>query len=95
MLNAMAMITSPGALILVREPMGINNRLTLHEHYSDELEQEYHAIYRTESEFETVTNNTLGRAGYRITRRGDVYTDPILNNRSETRQRWLVLERPT
>ena len=93
MFAGMAAVASRDTLILLREPVGLGQRLTLSGHDSDELEHAYHAIYRTEAELEAAMAPTLGAAGFAITRRGDVYADASMNNRAETRQRWFVLER--
>jgi hypothetical protein len=93
MFAGMADVASSDALVLLREPVGLDQRLTLSGHYSDELQHAYHAIYRTEAELVAALEATLGAAGFVITRRGDVYADASMNNRAETRQRWMVLER--
>lgn len=93
-LEAMASVATATCRVLIREPVGIDRRLTLREHFSDELAQEYNAIYRTEGELREAINRTLGRHGFQVTGAGDVFEDPGLNNRAETRQRWLLVERP-
>ncbi len=92
-LAAFAEAASPNCRILVREPMGLSHRLTLSDHFSHELEQEYHAIYRTEGELLEMLQATLFASGFRLAMSGDVYDDPGLNNRDDTRQRWMLLER--
>ncbi len=86
-------LMAPGARILIREPMGIGERLTIQDHYSDDMEQAYNAIYRTEDELVEAMRKPLIDRGFRIVDSADVYADPALNNRVETRQRWIVLER--
>ena len=93
MLTGMGQVAMPVCRIVLREPVGLNSRLTLAGHYSEELEHDYHAIYRTESELERMIETTLGTAGFKPTARGDVYERAEMNNRVETRQRWLLLER--
>lgn len=92
-LQCMADASSPNARIVLREPMGIGQRLTIKEHYSDELEQNYNAIYRTQDELEQLMMTTLFANGFELIDSGDVFLDTALNNRSETRQRWMILER--
>ena len=94
-LMSFANASAPTARILIREPMGLSQRLTLSDHFSEELEQDYHAIYRTEGELRTMVDQRLAPAGFRMLAGGDVYDDPDLNNRGDTRQRWTVLERHT
>lgn len=91
--SALADITGPGALILLREPVANRSRLTLKEHFSTELEHDYHAIYRSVPELMALLQPTLLDAGFRVVGEGDVYEQDDLNNRAETRQCWFVLER--
>lgn len=93
MFTGMADVAARGCRIMLREPVGLGRRLTLSEHYSDDLEHEYHAIYRTEDELEETLGTTLLPAGFVVRDRGDVYSVADMNNRAETRQRWLLLER--
>lgn len=90
--RCMASVASGKCRIVMREPVGILERLTIKEHFSDELEQSYNAIYRTQRELEGYMTDTLFASGFRIVDQGDVY-DAELNNRAETIQRWIVLER--
>lgn len=88
--NLMSAIATGGRIVL-REPVGIDRRLTIQQHFSADMDQIYNAIYRTESELRDAIRITMG--GARIIAQGDVYSDGALNNRADTRQRWLVLER--
>lgn len=83
------------ARMVFREPMGIGQRLTIKDHYSDDLEQTYNAIYRTQEEIEALMRTTLLAREFRIRDSGDVFDVDGLNNRAETRQRWMLLERGT
>jgi SAM-dependent methyltransferase len=90
--RCMASVASAKCRIVMREPVGIVGRLTIKEHFSDELDQSYNAIYRTQRELEDYMTDTLFASGFRIVDQGDVY-EAELNNRAETIQRWMVLER--
>ena len=92
-LSAMVGVAAKRCRIVMREPVGIEKRLTLREHYSDELAQTYNAIYRTEDELRDMIDRVMGPMGFRVSDSGDVFEDTALNNRRETRQRWLVVER--
>lgn len=81
------------ARAVFREPMGIGRRLTIKEHYSDDMDQSYNAIYRTEEEISDLMQSTLFNSGFQLLAAGDVFEAGDLNNRAETRQRWLLLER--
>jgi SAM-dependent methyltransferase len=91
--NAICEVSITGAMVLLREPIAVDSRLTLKGHFSAELEHDYHAIYRSAPEFMALLQPTLLAAGFRLTGEGDVYAQDGLNNRTETRQRWFLLER--
>lgn len=80
-------------VICIREPVGIDERLTLKEFYSEELKDKYDAIYRTRDELLNVFEKTLMAAGFRITQNGFLFDEDALNNRKETAQYYFVLER--
>lgn len=82
------------ALICLREPVGLVNRLTLKDFFSEELEQNYNAIYRTREELKNIFNKTLISQGFSIVNEGFLFEeDGILNNRKETAQHFFILER--
>lgn len=82
--------TTPDALILLREPVAQEDRLTLVNHHSVDLDADYHAIYRTGAELLDAAAVAFGDTGRALVERGYVYDDPALNNRSETRQEWFL-----
>lgn len=90
--SCMAAVAARKCRVVLREPIGLLSRLTIKEHFSDELEQNYNAIYRTREELLAFMEKTLFPAGFVLVAEGDVY-DTSLNNRTETIQRWMVLER--
>lgn len=95
-LRALMGIASCAALsarVVVREPIAVENRLTLREHFSQDMDQYYNAIYRTEFELKSLFDATLGGTGFRLVESGDVYAQADLNNRAETKQRWYIWER--
>jgi len=76
-----------GCLIYIREPIAINDRLTLDKYYSEELDSLYSAIYRTELEYLSIFSLLDDRL---IEESSGLYPD-TLNNRSETRMHyWLI-----
>jgi SAM-dependent methyltransferase len=82
--------TTPDATILLREPIAQDQRLTLVDHHSVDLDAEYHAIYRTRAELLAAANDAFAGTGRVLADHGSVYDDPTLNNRSETRQEWFL-----
>ena len=81
------------ALIYLREPVGLETRLTLDGHWSEELKAPYSAIYRSRVELEQIVFAPLAAQGFRRVEEGPVYAEAALNNRSETRQFYFVMER--
>lgn len=86
-------VLKPGGVMLIREPMGLGQRLTIREHFSEEMDQNYSAIYRTADELERIIRNVDVGASLDIIDSGDLFEDSALNNRSDTKQRWILLER--
>lgn len=81
------------ARICVREPIAIEERLTLKEFYSEELEDNYNAIYRTKSEVMEFFESALLSKGFMVVEEGFLFGNEQLNNRKETSQYYFVLER--
>jgi SAM-dependent methyltransferase len=90
-IEALNAIAADSALILVREPVGIGARLTIKEHFSDDMEQTYNAIYRTEGELRRIFADCLDPR-FTIVESGDVFQDQSLNNRTDTKQRWFLIK---
>lgn len=80
------------ARICIREPIALQDRLTLKNFYSDELKDDYNAIYRTEEEITGFLNDTLLAKGFQVAEKGFLFPDN-LNNRKETSQYYFILER--
>lgn len=79
--------------ICIREPVGIEHRLTLKDFYSEELKDNYNAIYRTREEFKLFLESSFMDRGFRITNEGFLFDNKELNNRRETSQYYYILER--
>lgn len=81
------------ATICIREPIGIEGRLTLKDFYSEELADNYNAIYRTRNELNQFFAKSLSSKGFSIKREGLLFSEKELNNRSETTQYYYIIER--
>lgn len=79
-------------LIYLREPLALEERLTLNQFWSEELAAAYSAIYRTESELQSLIYEAFGGLIKRKIRFHPLYTEDSLNNRSETKQFYTVLQ---
>lgn len=92
-MHAISALAAPKCRFILREPIALENRLTIKEHYSDDMDQTYNATYRTQDQLFELIDASFGKAGFSLEDSGDVYADANLNNRAETRQRWFVFER--
>jgi SAM-dependent methyltransferase len=89
-LRRVANVAAPQCYLLIREPVAIGERLTIKEHFSDDLDQIYNAIYRTEEELLAMTFTTLGLLGFVLVDKGYVYEQKELCNRADTVQKWYA-----
>ena len=80
-----------GAVVYIREPVGIQERLTLKDFYSQELEHEYNTIYRSAEEYRQLFQSNA--PSLVPVREGFLFDDPALNNRKETSQDYFILRR--
>ena len=80
-------------IFLLREPIGVNGRLTIKEHFSEDMDQFYNAIYRTEDELISMCQSVLKPAEFKLTECGDVFANPAYNNRIETKQKYFIFKR--
>jgi len=83
----------PETTICIREPLGIDERLTVRDHFSSKLQDTYHAIYRTRDEIIGILNKTLLQQGFNIAEEGFLFEDQSLNNRKETAQYYFIFRR--
>lgn len=90
-LNRVALLAGESCIVLIREPVAIGDRLTIKEHFSDDLDQTYNAIYRSEEELHDYFDTTLGKAGLELVESGFVYDEASLNNRADTVQKWFKI----
>ncbi len=91
-LEQVSLVSEQDAILCIREPIGINDRLTLKDFYSEELEDHYNAIYRTREELMDMFEDTLLSSGFQLEKEGWMFGDE-LNNRKETAQYYFVFRR--
>ena len=84
-------ILQPGAKVYIREPVGIADRLTLKDFYSEELAHDYHTIYRTADEYRQMLSKNAQACTEMES--GFLFEKPILNNRKETSQYYFLLKK--
>lgn len=81
------------SLICIREPIGVAERLTLKDFYSEELDDNYSAIYRTRNEIKQIIDDVLAKNGFKILQEGFLFSEERLNNRKETEQYYYLIGR--
>jgi SAM-dependent methyltransferase len=91
-LDGYVSVASNSSKILIREPVGVSSRLTILEHFSEDMDQVYNAIYRTEEELMLLIDAKFISTGFKVKGIGDVY-ESSLNNRVDTKQKWFLLEK--
>ena len=76
------------AVIFIKEPLSnMENRLTLKDFYSESLENDYNAIYRTPEELLELFKDIKNISNVKM---GDMYNE--LNEREETGYKYFVIE---
>lgn len=86
-------VLSPDSIIYIREPVGIQERLTLKDFYSQELEHNYNSIYRSAEEYRQIFQDNA--PAFVSVREGFLFDAPELNNRKETSQYYFILRKRT
>ncbi len=90
-LSAIPSLLAPRAVVYVREPVTLTERLTLAGFPSSELEAEYTAVYRPAEHYRERLESHLAARGFRFTVDAPISSE--LRNRAETTQHYFVLER--
>ena len=88
----LAAITQPDTLIFIREPLANEQRLTLKGHWSDELNAQYNAIYRTADELAALVTQCADVLPLELLDTGPMYPEDF-NNRKETQQYYFIYKR--
>lgn len=88
LLKSLPQVLMPGALLFLREPMGIKHRLTLKDFYSEEIDDNYNAIYRSVNEYRAMIRES---GKFDIVEANWLFEEESLNNRAETRQYYFLL----
>lgn len=81
------------ATVCIREPVAEEGRLTLNHFYSEELKDNYNAIYRSNSELMAIFEQTFFKHGFSVKKQSHLFEEANLNNRKETSQYYYILSR--
>ena len=85
-----ARVLAPKGVIYIREPLGVTQRLTLKEHFSNDLATTYSSVYRSLAEFKQLLQAVS--APHRLSlQASDALYPSDLDNRAETRQFYFLL----
>ena len=90
--EGIAELLSEDAVIYVREPLAVDERLTLDGFWSEELKTEYCAIYRTAEQLLRLVRAGAPRFKDLAIEFTSLYTDEKLNNRTETKQFYTLIK---
>ncbi|GBR12857.1 class I SAM-dependent DNA methyltransferase [Asaia spathodeae] len=92
-LSVLARHLAVGGLVYLREPMGVEERLTLNSHWSEELSAHYSAIYRSRAEIREMLTESFPEERFLISPLKNLFSDEDLNNRLDTCQYFCFVER--
>jgi len=81
-----------GGRMYLREPLGLQARLTLDSHFSQDLGAEYSSVYRDRDEFTALLAVAADATGLVLRHDGQLYPGG-LENRAETRQFCFILDK--
>lgn len=81
-----------GSRIYIKESVGANTRFTLNNFYSEELDSQYYAIYRSIDEYKNLFKEIYLADGYRIIA-SDATWKQELENRKETLSWYWIIEK--
>lgn len=84
---------APGGIVYVREPMGVQGRLTLSSHWSDDLQAHYSAIYRSPEEIRAMLMAAFPAPEYMVGPVTLLFEQADLNNRAETQQHFCIIRK--
>lgn len=91
-LKELALCCKDNSIIYIRATIGVKERLTLNQVWSEELKYEYSSIYRTHDEYIEMFSRTLLPSGFKIEVDESLYPEN-LNNREETKQHFFILRK--
>lgn len=92
-LNNVYQLLAEHGRIFIREPIALEERLTLDKFYSQECKDEYSAIYRNKSFYEDKFRETFEANGIKCKSDGFLYDESELNNRKETKIYYWIFEK--
>lgn len=90
-LNSVDNLLKSGGKVYIKEPIGVSERLTLTDFFSEELNSNYNAIYRGLNEYEQLFTEHYYKKEYGILSSGSTWSEQ-LENRKETMNYYWILK---
>ena len=81
-----------GGIVYIKEPVGVNERFTLNQFYSEELTSEYSAIYRSLAEYTALFTEAFFKKDYTLVACSPTWPED-LENRKETMNYYWILRK--
>lgn len=89
-LGSVDVILKKGGMIYIKESVGLEQRFTLKDFYSQELTSTYSAIYRSLSEYEDLLRKYFLEKGYEIITSGETWEQSQKNRKETTSYYWII-----
>lgn len=89
-LDAVKNLTAHNGIIYIKESIGVNNRFTLNNYYSAEMETEYSAVYRDLKDYQERIQKHFLSAGFSIVNEGATWDDTQWNRKETTSYYWIL-----
>jgi hypothetical protein len=91
LLETLTRLLATGGLLYIREPVALEERLTLDKYYSEELKSDYSAIYRSLDEMKLLFDQAF--AGNLVLDEDAALFPDKLEKRAQTRQHYMIFKR--
>ncbi len=89
-LKTAADLMNDNGVLYIKESVGINNRMTLSEHYSEELSHSYSAIYRSLTEYGSAFRQVFPADRYEFILNDETWRSEHKNRRDTTSWSWII-----
>ena len=89
-LKTAADLMNDNGVLYIKESVGINNRMTLSEHYSEELSHSYSAIYRSLTEYGSAFRQVFPADRYEFILNDETWRSEHKNRKDTTSWSWII-----
>ena len=84
------LLSKKGGKIYIKESVGVEQRFTLKDFFSQELSSTYNAIYRSLEEYNLLLQEFFVENGYHIISEGETWEDAQKNRKETTSYYWIL-----